>query len=297
MEKIIESVPNFSIGKKAENADIIVKAIKSVGDSIILADYSFDLDHGRLVVTIFGEGDNLIRALYEGVKAAIAKIDINEHDGIHPYIGVVDVIPIIPIKRATFNDCVKIRNDLSLKIANDFNIPIYIYGKIAKRPERNKLSSIRKGGVKELSKRMSLKEWKPDFGPSSLHPTAGAIAIGARDILIAFNVNLKSGTKEDAVEIASKIREKNKGLKGVRAIGLFLESKKKPQVSVNIVDYKSSSIKKVFDTIKNAAEEKGIDILESEIIGLIPKDAMFQNMIEYLKLKNWDESKVIENYL
>lgn len=296
MEKVIESVPNFSIGNNAHFVDLIINSIKTVSN-LIIADYSFDIDHGRLVVTIFGDDKDLEEGLYQAVKTAVKNIDITKHKGIHPYIGVVDVVPIIPIKRATFNDCVKIRNNLSQRIARDFNIPVFIYGKIAKRPERQELGDVRKGGLKGLAERIKLDNWKPDFGPSILHPTAGAIAIGARNVLIAFNINLKNGTIEDVKKIASVIREKNNGLKGIRAIGVFLESKKVPQVSINIVDYKSTSIKKVFDKVNELAAKKNLEILESEIIGLIPKDAIFDNMEEYLKLKNWDRSKTIENFV
>lgn len=297
MEKIIECVPNFSIGQNSANAEYIVNAMRSAGPSVIIADHSFDLDHGRLVITLFGEGADLKESVYQGVKKAAEKIDITKHQGEHPCMGVADVIPFIPVKRATFNDCVKLRNELSEKIASELHIPVYIYGNIAKRPERKELSFVRRGGFNGVGQRICTAEGKPDFGPSKLHPTAGAVAIGARDILIAFNINLKKASVEDAKAIAVSVREKDGGLKGVRAIGLYLESRKLAQVSVNIVNYKASSIKDVFDRVRSEAEKRGFLIEESEMIGLIPKDAAFEGMASYLKLRDWDGSRLIENFV
>ncbi|MFA5103582.1 MAG: glutamate formimidoyltransferase [Candidatus Margulisiibacteriota bacterium] len=297
MEKIIECVPNFSIGKNPANAESIISAVRSAGPSVIIADHSYDLDHGRLVITLFGEGEALKESVYQGIKKAAEKIDITKHQGQHPCMGVADVVPFIPVKRATFNDCIKLRNDLSEKIASQLHIPVYIYGNIAKRPERKELSFVRRGGLNGVGKRICTVEGKPDFGPSRLHPTAGAVAVGARDILIAFNINLKKASLEDAKAIATLVREKDGGLKGVRAIGLDLESRHLAQVSVNIVNYKASSIKKVFDGVRTEAEKRNIQVEESEIIGLIPKDAVFEGMISYLKLKGWDGGRIIENFV
>lgn len=297
MEKIIECVPNFSIGKDPENAEYIVSAMRSAGPSVTIADHSFDLDHGRLVITLFGEGADLKESVYQGVKKAAEKIDITKHRGEHPCMGVADVIPFIPVKRATFNDCVKLRNELSEKIASELHIPVYIYGNIAKRPERKELSYVRRGGFNGVGQRICTAEGKPDFGPSKLHPTAGAVAVGARDILIAFNVNLKKASVEDAKAIAASIREKDGGLKGVRAIGLYLESRQLAQVSINITNHRASSIKEVFDAVRTEAEKRRIQPEESEIIGLIPKDAAFEGMGAYLKLKDWDGSRIIENFI
>ncbi len=290
-------MPNFSIGKDPANAELIVSAVKSAGPSVIIADHSFDLDHGRLVITLYGEGNDLKESVYQGVKKAAEKIDITKHQGEHPCIGVADVIPFIPVKRATFNDCVRLRNELSEKISSELNIPVYVYGNIAKRPERKELSFVRRGGLKGVRQRICTVEGRPDFGPSKLHPTAGAVAVGARDILIAFNINLKKASLQDAKDIAASVREKDGGLKGVRAIGLYLDSRKFAQVSVNIVNYRASSIKQVFDSVLSQAEKRKISIEESEIIGLIPKDAAFDGMKEHLKLRDWDGSRIIENFI
>jgi len=297
MEKIIECVPNFSIGKDASAAQQIVSAMKSAGPNVIIADHSLDTDHGRLVVTVFGENDSLKDAVYQGVKKAVSIIDFTKHSGVHPCMGAVDVIPFVPIKRATFNDCVKLRNDISSKIGTELHLPVYIYGNIAKRPERKELSYVRRGGIEGVAERICTPEGKPDFGPMKLHPTAGAVAVGARDILIAFNINLNTSDINIAKEIAENIREKNGGLRGVRAIGVYLESRHIAQVAVNIVNFRSSSIKKVFDTVSAQAAKKNISVESSEIIGLIPKDASFEGMGSYLKLLDWDGSRIIENYL
>lgn len=297
MDKIIECIPNFSIGKNQEFIDPIVNSIKSIGPGIKILDYSNDIDHGRLVVTFVGDGDSLRDAAFEGAKKAVELIDINKHEGVHPCIGAVDVIPFVPLLKATFNDCVKIRNELADKIANELSLPVYIYGNIARLPERRDLSAIRKGGIEGLAERICTIEGKPDYGPAKIHPRAGAVAIGCRDILIAFNVNLQTGDVSIAKDIAEKIREKKDGLRGVKAIGVVLESKNICQIAVNITNYKTSSIKDVFDKVKSLAEKSSIAILGSEIIGLIPKDASFPNMKEYLKLDAWDERKIIENHL
>ncbi|MCX5749650.1 MAG: glutamate formimidoyltransferase [Candidatus Saganbacteria bacterium] len=297
MEKIIESVPNFSVGQNIDCIQPIVNSIRSAGTRIKVADYSYDTDHGRLVVTVFGEGDELCEGIFQGVKKAVQIINFNDHKGVHPCMGAVDVIPFIPIRKATFNDCVKIRDEISRNIADELGIPVYIYGNIARFPERKELSAVRKGGLEGVAERICTPEGKPDFGPAKLHPTAGAVAIGARDILIAFNVDLETDDLQAAKDIAEKIREKNGGLRGVRAIGVPLESKSIVQVAVNIVNYKSSSIKQVFDAVKAEAIKKEIAVLGSEIIGLIPKDATFAGMKEYLKLEEWSSSRIIENYL
>ncbi len=297
MDKIIECVPNFSIGKKTEYIEPIVDAIRSVGGEVKVLDYSSDSDHGRLVVTLIGEGDELRDSVYQGVKKAVQLINLGSHTGVHPCMGAVDVIPFIPLRRATFNDCIKIRNEISQKIASELAIPVYIYGNIARLPERKELSTVRKGGLEGVAERICTPEGKPDFGPSKLHPTAGAVAIGARDILIAFNINLQTDDLSSAREIAEKIREKNGGYRGIRAIGLPLESKGTVQIAINNVNYKTTSLKQVFDAVKAEALKKDITISESEIIGLIPKEASFPGMKDYLKLANWDGSRIIENYL
>ena len=297
MEKTIECVPNFSIGSNLDYAEQIVVAMRSAGHDTKIADCSTDSDHGRLVVTLFGDGETLCNTVFAGVKTAVKLINIKEHKGVHPCMGVVDVIPFIPIRKATFNDCVKLRNDISLKIGNELNVPVYIYGNIAKLPERKELSNIRKGGIEGVGERICTPEGKPDFGPSALHSTAGAVAIGARDILIAFNVNLESQDLDAAKEIAASLREKNSGLRGIRAIGVPLFSKGIVQVAVNITHYKSASMKEVYDFVGAEAEKRRIKIRESEIIGLIPKDSAFANMTQYLKLSDWDGKRIIENYL
>ncbi len=297
MNKIIECVPNFSIGKDPLNAELIVSAVRSAGPSVVVADHSYDIDHGRLVVTLFGEGDDLRESVYQGIKKAVEKIDINKHQGEHPCMGVADVIPFIPVRKATFNDCVRLRNELSEKVSSNLHLPVYIYGNIAKKPERKELHYVRRGGLSGVGDRICTVEGKPDFGPSKLHPTAGAVAIGARDLLIAFNINLKKGTVDDAKAIAASVREKGGGLKGVRAIGIYLGSRGLPQVSMNIVNVREASLKTVFDRVRAQAEDRKLEIKESEIIGLIPESASFEGMKEYLRLKDWDGTRIIENYL
>ena len=297
MERIIECVPNFSIGANEQNIAPIVDSIRLANPDVKVLDYSYDKDHGRLVVTIIGDGSGLIDAVYQGVKKAVELVNIKSHTGVHPCMGVVDVIPFVPLRKATFNDCVKLRNDISKKISEELGIPIYIYGNIAKLPERKELSSVRKGGIEGITERICTPEGKPDFGPQKVHATAGAIAIGTRDILIAFNVNLLTKDLQIAKEIAEKIREKNSGLRGIRAIGVLLESREMAQVAINITNYMSTSIKETFDAVSAQAALKDVKIFGSEIIGLIPKEAGFEGMEKYLKLEEWDGKRIIENFL
>jgi len=297
MEKIIECIPNFSIGKRKDVVEPIINAIKSVGPDVKVLDYSSDEDHGRLVVTMIGEGDLLRDAVFQGAKKAVELINISDHEGVHPCMGVVDVIPFVPLRKATFNDCVKLRNEVAQKMSGELGVPVYIYGNIARLPERKELSAVRKGGLEGVAERIGTPEGKPDIGPARLHPTAGAVAIGAREILIAFNVNLDTSNVQIAKDIAERIREKNSGLRGVRAIGVELESRGIAQVAINITNFKSASIKQVFDAVRSNAEKFSVGIKNSEIIGMIPKEASFTGMKEYLKLTGWDDKRILENYL
>ncbi|MFC1559754.1 glutamate formimidoyltransferase [Candidatus Margulisiibacteriota bacterium] len=294
--KIIECVPNFSVGHDKAVIDQIVNSIKNV-PSVDVLSYSYDDDHNRLVVTFMGDPDSVFNAAFASIKTASELVDINKHAGVHPFIGATDVVPFIPVKDARMRDCVDLAKNLGKKVAEELKIPVYLYGEASRNRTFKHLYNIRHGGLEHLRSSISTKDFRPDFGPKEIHATAGAVAIGARDYLIAFNVNLETDDLKIAKEIASKIREKNKGLKGIRAIGVPLESKGIVQVSVNVTHYKKTSLKQLMDAIVNEAKAKGVSVRNSEIIGIIPKDATFPEMKQYLMLEDFDDGKIIETYL
>lgn len=271
-EKIIECVPNFSEGRDQ-------KIIKKIKDSVLdtpgikLLDLHSDADHNRSVLTFLGSPEAVRKAAFNLTQTAISLIDLSHHEGVHPYIGAVDVIPLIPLKGISMSETAREAQLLAEEISKKLKIPSYLYGKAALKEEHINLAQVRCDTFRKLN---------PDFGENFPHSTAGAVAVGARPILIAYNINLKSNDLSLAKKISSKIREKNGGLAALKAIGVPLKSRGIVQVSMNICDYKKTPIKKVFDTVK-AME---VDILESEIVGIIPAAASFDNIKEYLKLKD-----------
>lgn len=282
--QIIESVPNFSEGKNKKIINAIVKAI-SISEIKILNVHS-DPDHNRTVVTFLGEPEKVVKAAFQGVKKASQLIDLSKHKGVHPRIGAADVIPLIPIKDISEKECIFFAEKLGEKIGKELKIPVYLYEKAAKIPERKNLADIRKNGYNR----------KPDFGPQKAGP-AGATVVGVRDILIAFNVNLapnKMNNLKTAKSIAKKIREKNGGLKNVKAIGLYLKSRGIAQISMNLTNYKKTSLLRAFSRIEKLAKKHRIKILESEIVGMIPKDALPKNYKKILKLKNFKKKQILE---
>jgi len=295
-KKLIECVPNFSVGHDKAVIEKIVGSIRSVRDVDVL-DHSYDDDHNRLVVTFMGEIEPVFNAAFSATRTASQFIDINRHEGVHPFIGAADVVPFIPVKGSKIRDCVDLAKRLGKKVGDELRIPVYLYGDAARNGFLKHLYNIRHGGLTHIKSAIGSKDFKPDFGPQNIHPTAGAVAIGARDYLIAFNVNLEIDDVAAAKDIAKKIREKDKGLKGIRAIGVPLISKGIVQVSVNITHYKQTGLKKLMDAIRKEADLKGITIRNSEIVGLVPKEATFPGMKEYLTLEDFDDGKVIETYL
>jgi glutamate formiminotransferase len=272
-----------------------VDAIKSSKVDVI--DKSYDEDHNRMVVTFIGSPDNVLSAAYNGIEAATKLIDINKQVGVHPFIGVTDVVPFIPLNNANMGDCKELAIKLGKMVADQLKVPVYLYGEAARNDKFKHLNNIRHGGLEHLKQAIATKDFKPDFGPATVHPTAGAVAIGARDYLIAFNFNLDSDDLAAAKDIAKKIREKDGGLKGIRALGVALNSKGIVQVTVNLTHYKQTGLKVLMDRVKKECAAKGINIQNTELIGLIPKDATFPNMKEYLQLDDFDEGRIIETYL
>ena len=292
---MIECVPNFSVGHDRNVIHKIVASIKS--SSVDVIDQSYDEDHNRLVVTYIGTLENVLKAAYNSIETASKLIDINKQIGVHPFIGVVDVVPFIPLKGAKMNDCKDIAKTLGKMVADRLKIPVYLYGEAARNEKFKHLYNIRHGGLDHLRSAILTKDFRPDFGEQKVHPTAGAVAIGARDFLIAFNVNLDTDDLHVAKDIAKRIREKDGGLPGIRALGVPLNSKGIVQVTINITHYKKTGLKALMDRVKKECEAKKISILNTELVGLLPKDAAFPGMKESLMLEDFDEGKILETYL
>ena len=293
MSKLIECVPNVSEGKRKDIIKTLKDEILSV-KNIKLLDYSSDIDHNRSVFTFVGSPKNVLEAAYRLASKSLELIDLNKHKGEHPRIGAIDVIPFVPIKNVTMNDCIMITRGLGRRLGENLNLPVYLYEEAATAPHRRNLANIRRGEFEGLHEKMKDPKWKPDFGPDKPHPTGGATAIGARVPLIAFNVNLNTKDVSIAKMIAKAIRERDKGFPNVKALGLELKDKGLTQVSINLTNYKVTKVYEVFNKIVELAKENGVEVVESEIIGLIPIDATSQIISHYLKLPDFKSNRILE---
>lgn len=294
MAGIVECVPNFSEGRRKDVIDKIVHSIRSV-PGIKVLDVESDPDHNRSVVTFSGSKEAVAESAFRGARAAAELIDLNKHKGEHPRMGALDVLPFVPISGTTMEDCVAIANKVGARIGKELRIPVYLYEAAARKPDRKNLENVRRGQFEGLRQAILADESRyPDYGPRMIHPTAGATAVGARMPLIAFNVNLKSADVEIAKSIAKKIRASSGGMPAVKALGFSLEERKMVQVSMNLTDYTVTPISKVFEAIKKEADERGVEIAESEIIGLIPLDAVCDLAAKFLMLGRFNSSQVLE---
>jgi glutamate formiminotransferase len=288
---LIECVPNVSEGRRADIIATLAAAIAAPGIHVL--DRSSDPSHNRSVFTFAGEPGALRDAVLRLFAAAIASIDLRAHDGVHPRIGAVDVVPFVPLEGATLEECVMLAKTTAALVAERLHVPVFLYEEAATTDDRRSLSNIRRGGVDGVALRMKQAAWRPDFGPDRPHPTAGAAAIGARPILIAYNVNLASNRLGVAKRIASTIRASGGGLASVKALGLQLDHGT-VQVSMNLTNYKETSMMTVFDVIAREAAMDGVRVLESEIVGLVPADALPKDPVRRLKLREEDLDRVLE---
>jgi glutamate formiminotransferase / 5-formyltetrahydrofolate cyclo-ligase len=267
-DRLVESVPNVSEGRRLDVVARLADAL-AVPD-VHLLDQTSDSSHNRSVFTLAGPAGAVSNALGRLVGAAIDEIDMNEHSGEHPRIGAVDVIPFVPLGNTTMDDAIEIARDFGKRVAERFELPVYLYAEAATRGERVKLADVRRGQYEGLKSEISQRGREPDFGPSRMHPTAGAVAVGARPFLIAYNINLESPDKELAIRIARRIRESGGGLPKVQANGFFIEELGQAQVSMNILDFRTTPLWRVWETVRAEAAEDGIELAESELIGLAP---------------------------
>jgi len=294
MPAIVESVPNFSEGRRKEVIDAIVSSMRSV-PGIKILDVETDPDHNRSVITLIGDKSSIQEATFRGAKTASELIDLTKHKGQHPRIGALDVLPFVPISGVTMEECVDIANSVGSRIGTELKIPVYLYESAAKKPERVNLEDVRRGEFEGLRDAILTDESRnPDYGPPKLHPTAGAVAVGARMPLVAFNVNLKSNDIGIAKAIAKKIRTSSGGFPKVKALGLMLAAKGIVQVSMNLTDYTVTGIPTVFEAIRKEAHERGVEIMESEIIGLVPLDALCDVAKVSLKVPGFTSNQVLE---
>lgn len=289
----IEAVPNISEGQRPLILNKLATAVQQV-KHVRLLDLSSDISHNRSVLTLLGCPESVLQALTNLYAITTSGIDLRIHRGVHPRMGAIDVVPFIPIRNASMNDCKQLARQLAADVASRFDIPIYLYEEAATQPERKALENIRRGQFEGLTQKMKDDRWAPDFGPLRPHPSAGASAIGAREPLIAFNVNLKTENLTIARQIAANIRARNGGLAHVKALGFALTHRSLVQVSVNLTNYRITSLFRVFSTIEMEAKKLQVEVVDSEIVGLVPKEAISEGTIQRLRLKSFSSNKILE---
>ena len=296
MNRIVECVPNFSEGRDLQKIDRIVAPFRGK-QGVKLLDYSNDEDHNRLVVTVVGEPEPLRDAVLEAIGVAVQLIDLNKHQGQHPRMGAVDVVPFIPIKNVTMEEAIALSKEVGAEVAKRYNLPVFLYEKSASAPHRENLAAVRKGEFEGMAEKIKLPEWQPDFGPAERHPTAGTVAVGARMPLVAYNVNLGTDNLEIANQIARRVRNINGGYHYIKAIGVMLEDRNLAQVSMNLTDYTKTAVYRAFEAVKMEAKRYGVPVLESEIVGLLPMQALVDCAEYYLQVAGFDPSQIMENRL
>lgn len=289
----MECVPNFSEGRDLQKIDKIVAPFRSK-QGVKLLDYSNDEDHNRLVVTVVGEPEPLRDAVLEAIGVAVELIDLNHHQGQHPRMGAVDVVPFIPIRGVTMEEAVALSKEVGKEVAKRYNLPVFLYEKSASAPHRENLAAVRKGEFEGMAEKIKQPEWHPDFGLAERHPTAGTVAIGARMPLVAYNINLNTPSLEIAHDIAKKIRFIGGGLRYCKAMGVELKDRGITQVSINMTDYTRTALYRAFELVRVEARRYGVSIVGSEIIGLVPMEALIDTASYYLGLENFSMEQVLE---
>ena len=293
MNKIMECVPNFSEGRDLQKIDKIVAPFRGK-QGVKLLDYSNDEDHNRLVVTVVGEPEPLRDAVLEAIGVAVELIDLNHHQGQHPRMGAVDVVPFIPIRNVTMEEAVALSKEVGKEVAKRYNLPVFLYEKSASAPHRENLAAVRKGEFEGMAEKIKQPEWHPDFGLAERHPTAGTVAIGARMPLVAYNINLNTPSLEIAHDIAKKIRFIGGGLRYCKAMGVELKDRGITQVSINMTDYTRTALYRAFELVRVEARRYGVSIVGSEIIGLVPMEALIDTASYYLGVENFYMEQVLE---
>jgi glutamate formiminotransferase/glutamate formiminotransferase/formiminotetrahydrofolate cyclodeaminase len=291
---LVESVPNISEGRDQAVISMLAAGLQSI-PGVVLLDVHVDPDHHRSVFTIVGEPEAMGTALFGLVRNAQCYIDLRTHEGGHPRIGAVDVVPWIPLQGVTMKECRDYAKALGSRVGAELGIPVFLYEQASMMDSRRKLEVIRQGGLPALQERMSHQEgWKPDYGPESLHPSCGAMVTGARFFLIAYNVVLDSRNLDLARQIGRTIRESGGGLPALKAIGVSLPSRGLVQVSMNLVDFRRTSLRAAYEAVEREAQKRGVNIFESELVGMLPQAAWDDHICEDLKLSHGGATQIIE---
>ncbi len=297
MKSLIECIPNVSEGRRPDVVAALADAAVRGGKGVLLLDRTSDADHNRSVFTFLGDGPGLLDAMTALTKAALSAIDLRTHRGAHPRIGAVDVIPFVPIRRATSADCVALARELGARLWTRFALPVYLYEDAASSPERQNLANVRKGEFEGLAKKMLRPGWTPDFGEAVPHPSGGATVVGARSPLIAYNINLGTADLAVADRIARAIRHLSGGYRFVKAMGVKLEARGQVQVSINMTNFEKTPLHRVFETVRSEAERHGVAVVGSEIVGLVPNAALLEAASHFLRLEADPGAQVLENKL
>ena len=293
MASIIESIPNISEGRRADVVDGVAAALRGV-PGVRLLDVQSDADHNRSVLSLAGEPQALKQAILVLYERALAAIDLRTHKGEHPRLGAVDVVPFVPIEGASMQDCIALAREVGQAVAERFALPVFLYEEAASAPHRRNLEDIRRGQFEGLPQKLADPLWIPDFGPAQPHASAGASVIGARAALIAFNVNLGTADVEVAKRIAKAIRHSSGGYRHVKALGLMLQQRHVAQVSINMTDYTRTPLHRVFETVRAEAAREGVDVIGSEVVGLVPAQALIDAADYFLRLEGFSPSQVLE---
>jgi glutamate formiminotransferase len=293
---LIECVPNVSEGRRAGVVDAIAGAVERVA-GVRLLDRSSDPSHNRSVFTLAGERSALQRGVLALFESSLEAIDLRSQTGEHPRLGAVDVVPFIPLDGSTMVECVALARETAAEVASRFQLPVFLYEEAAATPTRRNLADIRRGEFEGLAAKMATSEWRPDYGPSQPHPSAGATVIGARPPLIAFNINLTTNRLETAKAIAATVRYSSGGLPHVKALGISLAARGIVQVSMNLTDFEKTPLLRVFEAVRREAERHGTTVLESEIVGLVPQAALPEAPERSLQLAGFHQDQVLEQRL
>jgi glutamate formiminotransferase len=320
MAKIVECVPNFSEGRDKAKIERIVSVFNNL-DNVKMINYEADADYNRTVVTLIGEPYSVIESIMKMVEVCLKEIDLNNHTGEHARMGAIDVIPFIPISEVTMKECVEYANITAEKISSKYDIPCFTYAEAAKEEKRVLLPNIRKGEFEGMKEKIKLPEWYPDYGKPEIHPTFGVIGVGARDFLIAYNIDILTTDEKKTGNFAKAIRASSGGFQYVQAGPVYLENKGHTQVTMNILNFKKNPIYRIFETVQMEAKRYSMEVPSAEIVGLIPKEALVKSLKyycdvyneelpddislddvvklseKYLKLRDFTKDKIIEYFL
>lgn len=293
MHKILEIVPNFSEGRDLVKIEKIAASFRG-RQGVKLLDYQHDEDHNRMVVTVVGEPEPLKAAVISAIGVAVDEIDMRTHQGQHPRMGAVDVLPFIPVKGIDRDEAIAISKEVAAEVSTLYDLPVFLYEASATRPERANLANIRKGQFEGMADKLAQEQWQPDYGPAQPHPSAGVTAIGARMPLVAYNINLDTDNLDIANDIARKVRHISGGLRYCKGIGIELKDRGCVQVSMNMTDYTKTALYRVFELVKMEARRWGVNVVGSEVIGLVPMEALIDTAAYYLRLEGFSMEQVLE---